>query len=548
MYNKLISTVTAVAFMIFSSAVVGLTRSYAATINVSPTQDIQTAVNANPTGTTFVIATGLYRMQSVTPKTGDVFLGQPGAILNGSRLLTSFARSGSYYIAGGQTQYGTAVGVCLSGYSACQYPEDLFFNNVPLQRVATLAEVTAGKWYFDYPTAEVYFVDGPISGRNWTIESNEIRLNHGGGIRLDSYQVIKSNYIHHNGQEGLTGTGTNVLVQDNEIAYNNTLNFDFGWEAGGTKFSNMTNLVVQGNYSHDNKGPGFSLDYQCYNWTIQGNRTSNNYVAGILDETSYDGTARYNVIVNDGWYPGKTNPSMWWGCGIFNLDSGNESVYGNTLLNNSNAIYAVSFPRGSGNRGEFLVKNLYAHDNFIVQNVSSAAGAVASTANSRYYLSVYTSWNNRWASNMYQLSNLAGSFYIWTGGSSVDDLQWKIYGQDTAGNWVSSTTTFLSTKFSANQRLQTLLSAQVWSLPDTTSTLITTETTGAQGTVTQVAGPIHSGGVWWWNVRYDDGQEGWTPETSLQGSSLPATAAAAPTFSPSAGTYPAPTGITISDS
>src|SRR5712692_6555726 len=93
MYNKLISTVTAVAFMIFSSAVVGLTRSYAATINVSPTQDIQTAVNANPSGTTFVIAAGLYRMQSVTPKDGDVFLGQPGAILNGSRQLTSFARA-----------------------------------------------------------------------------------------------------------------------------------------------------------------------------------------------------------------------------------------------------------------------------------------------------------------------------------------------------------------------------------------------------------------------------------------------------------------------
>src|ERR1700676_5061611 len=111
MYNKLISTATAAALMIFSSVFVGLTRSYAATINVSPTQNIQTVVNANPSGTTFVIAAGLYRMQSVTPKDGDIFLGQPGAILNGSRQLTSFARSGIYYIAGGQTQHGTASGV-----------------------------------------------------------------------------------------------------------------------------------------------------------------------------------------------------------------------------------------------------------------------------------------------------------------------------------------------------------------------------------------------------------------------------------------------------
>jgi hypothetical protein len=206
---------------------------------------------------------------------------------------------------------------------------------------------------------------------------------------------------------------------------------------------------------------------------------------------------------------------MWWGCGMMNLDSGNETVFGNTLLSNSNGICAVSFPRGSGNRGEFLVKNLYAHDNLIVQNVSSAAGAVASTASSGYYLNVYTTWNNRWASNTYQLSNLAGTFYSWTGGSLVDDLQWKIDGQDTAGAWILPTTTYVSTKFSPNQRVQTVTSAQVWSLPDMAS-LITTESGGAQGTVTQVAGPIVSGGVWWWNVKYDDGQEGWSQETTLK--------------------------------
>ena len=209
-----------------------------------------------------------------------------------------------------------------------------------------------GKWYFDYSAAKIYFVDNPrgktveigitthafsgsasnvtikgltiekyaapaqdgaIScygmtnvclGTGWTIESNEIRLNHGAAVRLASNQVIQSNYIHHNGQEGLTGSGFNILVENNEIAYNNTLGFDFGWEAGGTKFSNTTNLVVQGNYVHDNRGPGLSLDYQTYNWLIQGNRTGGNYVAGILDELGYDGTARYNIIENDGSYPG----------------------------------------------------------------------------------------------------------------------------------------------------------------------------------------------------------------------------------------------------
>src|ERR1700730_7646194 len=219
-----------------------------ATVNIDPSENIQTVVNANPAGSTFVLAAGTYRMQSVTPKSGDIFEGQPGAVLNGSRQLSSFTRSGSYYVASGQTQQGTANGKCLSGHSGCQFPEDLFFNNVPLQRVETLASVSIGKWYFDYSANNVYFLynptgkaveisvtthafsgsassvtikglriekyaapaqDGPISGTGWTIESNEIRLNHGAAIRLNSNQVIESNYIHHNGQVGLTGTGSN---------------------------------------------------------------------------------------------------------------------------------------------------------------------------------------------------------------------------------------------------------------------------------------------------------------------------------------------------
>ena len=527
----------------------------AATVNVSPSSNIQTVVNANPAGTTFVIEAGTYRMQSVTPKNGDIFEGQPGADLNGSRQLTSFTRSGSYYVATGQTQHGTANGTCLSGYSGCQYPEDLFFNNVPLQRVTTLASVSSGKWYFDYSAEKVYFVDnptgktveigvtthafsgsasnvtikgltiekyaapaqdGPISGSGWTIESNEIRLNHGGGVHLDSSQVVESNYIHHNGQEGLTGSGSNVLIQNNEIAFNNTLGFDFGWEAGGTKFSNMTNLVVQGNYVHDNKGPAFSLDYQCYNWTIQGNRTSGNYVAGILDEISYDGTARYNIIENDAAYPGKTDPTMWWGCGISVDASPNAQVYGNTLINNVNGICAISNSRGSGNRGAFEVQNLAAHDNVIVQSVGSASGAVA---NSGIYMDVYSSWNNHWTSNTYKLSDSLA--YTWKGRNtsyvSLDSKQWQSFGQDTAGTWIAPTdSTFPSSKFAANEAVHTLSSTPVWSLPSTSSTLVATETSGAQGTITKVAGPIRTSGVWWWSVMYNDGKQGWTEEQYLE--------------------------------
>src|ERR1017187_9477501 len=81
-------------------------------VSINPGATVQGVVNANPAGTTFVLQAGVFRMQSVTPKVGDTFEGQPGAILNGSRQLTSFTRSGIYWIAGSQTQHGTANGRC----------------------------------------------------------------------------------------------------------------------------------------------------------------------------------------------------------------------------------------------------------------------------------------------------------------------------------------------------------------------------------------------------------------------------------------------------
>jgi len=538
-----------------------LGRASAATVNVYPSNNIQTLVNANASGTTFVITPGVYRMQSIVPKSGNIFLGQPGAILNGSRLLTSFARSGSYYVVGGQTQRGSAAGVCVAGYDGCQYPEDLFFNNVPLQRVTTLAAVTLGKWYFDYATAQIYFLDNPtgktveigvtpyafsgsatgitikgliiekyatpaqygaIADGRWTVQSNEIRLNHGAGIRVGSYQLVDSNYIHHNGQQGVLGNGTGIVIQNNEIAFNNTLGFDYNWEAGGVWLSNSTYLNVQGNYIHDNKGLGIHLDYQTYSWTIQGNRTSHNYLGGIDNEIGYDGTARYNIIENEGTYPGKPNPSMWWGCGIYVYASQNTQIYGNTVINSSNGICGVSIPRHTegGNRGAFELRNLNVHENVIVQSTGSAAGAVASEVNAGYYEQVYLpTWNNRWTANTYKLSSLAGNFYTWQGGTSsvsMTKAQWEAFGQDIGGVWISPTdSNFPSKKFAANQRVRTLLSTQVWSIPTPFSALVTTEAGGALGTITDVAGPILRGGEWWWNVKFDDGRRGWCEEISL---------------------------------
>jgi hypothetical protein len=537
-------------------------------IVLTPERSIQDAVGANAPGSTFLLSPGVYRMQSVIPKEGDTFTGQPGAVLNGSCRLISFVHSGPYWLARAPVRPSASNGKCLPGYSGCGYPEDLFVDNVPLVRVPTLEAVSFGKWYFDSAAGRIYLADNPtdktvemsltthafsgtaanvtIEGlviekyavpaqdgaiscygadnlclaKGWLIYSNEIRLNHGSGIRIATKYVVRSNSIHHNGQEGLAGSGHDILIENNEIAFNNTLGFAFDWEAGGTKFAMVTSLVVRGNYVHDNKGPGLWLDHECYNWTIEGNRTHANYVAGILAETSYDGTVRYNVVDGDGLYPGKSNPTIWSACGIAVSSSKHVVISGNTVLNSSNGICAISSPRGSGNRGEFVVQNLTIDENVIVQEGGTATGAVASTASARYYEGVYTpSWNNHWTSNTYKLPRPTGLFYVWLDGAvyaSMDARQWQRAGQDVAGRWISfSDSTFPSAKFKASQRVQTLNSTQVWYLPTAPSMLVATKPLGTFGTVTPVAGPIRNGGRWFWDVQYDDGSAGWTAEQDV---------------------------------
>src|ERR1039458_2334618 len=128
---------------------------------ISPGEEIQSAVDSNPPGTTFFLQAGVYRLQTVVPSDGDTFIGDHGAIMSGATLLTSFEQEGSYWVASSQTQPGSIPGVCQAGYPRCNYPQDLFIDDVPLQQVANLAEVVANKWYFDFGAGKIYFTEDP---------------------------------------------------------------------------------------------------------------------------------------------------------------------------------------------------------------------------------------------------------------------------------------------------------------------------------------------------------------------------------------------------
>jgi hypothetical protein len=76
-------------------------KAQAVTVTLSPGANIQSAVDKNNNGTKFILQPGVYRMQSVVPKPGDIFTGQTGADLNGSKVLTNWVQKGTYWTSSG---------------------------------------------------------------------------------------------------------------------------------------------------------------------------------------------------------------------------------------------------------------------------------------------------------------------------------------------------------------------------------------------------------------------------------------------------------------
>jgi hypothetical protein len=438
-------------------------------IPVPPGADIQALVNANPEGTSFVIKAGVHRMQMVRPKNGNRFTGEPGAVMNGSRLLTGFVREGSYWVAYNQTQQGPVHGRCKPGFERCNRPEDLFINDVMLRHATSLGGVQPGRWFFDYDANKIYMADDPsgkrvetsvslyafkgtasnvtirglviekyaqppqngaifvrdggIMGTAWLIENNEVRLNHGVGIAgLGNRTIVRNNKVHKNGQMGIGGNGDDVLVEGNEI-YENLLpvvGVDEIWEGGATKFALTNRLIVRNNSVHHNYASGLWTDIDNMNTLYEGNQVFDNLGNGISHEISYDAVIRNNVLRNNG----KNKPSWLWGSQILIQNSLRVEVYGNTVEvagDTGNGISIISQNRGSGKYGPYIPQGNYIHHNKIIfrRSPQGCSGAVAEYAADV----VYSSGGNRFDFNTYYVTDLNASHWRWNGYKNWNTLR-----------------------------------------------------------------------------------------------------------------------------
>ena len=196
----------------------------AADVELGPADDVPAIVEASLEGTVFLLRAGVYRLVEIEPKQGQAFHGERGAgcerlaVLSGAQVLEGFQPAGAgVWRIDGQTAEGQVHGDCEDPDYRCDRPEDLFFDERPLQHVPTVGQVAAGTWHFDYAADSVYLGDDPAGH---LVELSVARHAFGpdvGNVTVQGLVVEKYAIPPQMGAIGDQYPGSGWTIEDNEI-------------------------------------------------------------------------------------------------------------------------------------------------------------------------------------------------------------------------------------------------------------------------------------------------------------------------------------------
>ncbi|MFE1288361.1 right-handed parallel beta-helix repeat-containing protein [Streptomyces sp. NPDC058751] len=240
----------------------------AVTVDPSVPGDLAKKTKNRPAGTTFWLKPGKHRLEAdryaqVVPKKGNVYLGAPGAVLDGRRT--------NQYAFGGTAPDVTVRYLTVQGFVA---PRD--------------------EGVVNHDSAD-----------GWVIEHATVQHNSGAGLMAGARQQVRATCLRDNGQYGVNaykggGRISGLVLQGNEITGNNTDD----WErkrpgcgcTGGVKFWAVDGADVRGNWVHDNRGTGLWADTNNNDFLIEDNLLEANDGAALIYETSYNAVIRKNTI------------------------------------------------------------------------------------------------------------------------------------------------------------------------------------------------------------------------------------------------------------
>lgn len=297
----------------------------AGAVSISPGSDPTTVTAGRPGGTTFWFAPGTHRPSAaIVAQTGDVFVGAPGAVLDGGYSgIAAFTGGGSDVVIRGLIieRFGTATG---HGW----------VNGAAVNR-----SVAAG----------------------WRVENNVIRLNDGNALFLGDRSVTTGNCFDRNGQTGLSAPAqrrngvyvslAGLVVRGNEIRGNNRNNLEAAGGCtgctGGMKLWQTESATVTGNKVVSNHGVGIWLDNNNADSLISDNFVADNDREGIMVETSFNARIINNVVNANAVVDGSSRTDSFPVAGIFVSNSGGSTrvpgpvgieVSGNHLGDNWNGV------------------------------------------------------------------------------------------------------------------------------------------------------------------------------------------------------------------
>ncbi len=246
---------------------------------VSPSQRLDIVVERASGGTRFWLEEGTHHLgrgkyDQVVPKSGMVFLGAPGAVLDGHRQ--------NLYAFTGQAS-------------------DVTIEHLTIQNFgATLDNRDEGVVNHD-------------QGDGWRIRHNTVRWNGGAGVFIGDGNTVAHNCLQENGQYGFSAYEPdgvrNVRLHHNEISGNNTADWERRIDGcgctGGGKFWATTNADVTSNWIHDNRGPGIWADTNNAGFLVSHNYIADNDAEGVFYETSYNAEISANTFVRNGLVKGR---------------------------------------------------------------------------------------------------------------------------------------------------------------------------------------------------------------------------------------------------
>lgn len=205
-------------------------------------------------------------------------------------------------------------------------------------------------------------------GAHWQIEDCSAEWTNGAGMSFNGNEVtLRRVRAHHNGQQGLRGSGRGFLLEEVVLNHNNLKGFDKGWEAGGMKITHARSGVLRRCRAEANDGNGLWFDIDVRDVVVEDCLVADNAQSGIFVEISGGFEIRNNLCLRNG-LDGN------WGRGGITIGESNDcTIEYNTCVGNASGVSIReqgprTFPGIDGARVSHHVHDLQIRRNILAFN------------------------------------------------------------------------------------------------------------------------------------------------------------------------------------